>query len=77
MPETQDDQEQNLAARNCMQHTKDPKEADAKLAYDERGAAISHALDKHQASVERVLAANPDRYIDVNAAAVVEHTAVI
>ena len=47
VPETQDDQEQNLAARNCMQHTKDPKEVDAKLAYDERGAAISHALDKH------------------------------
>jgi hypothetical protein len=69
--------EQNLAAQKCLQHIKDAKEADAQLAYSERGAAITRALDRHQASVERMLTANSDRYIDVNGAAVMEHATVI
>ena len=40
--------EQNLAAQKCLQHIKDAKEADAKLAYSERGAAISTALERHR-----------------------------
>ena len=64
---------QNLVAQRYLKHIKGAKEADAQLAYNERGAAITKALDRHQASVERVLSTNPDRYNDVNAAAVMKN----
>ena len=63
-------EEQNAAAQLCLQHILDAKLADASAAYKKRADALNTAIDRHQASLERILSANPDRYADVNTAAV-------
>jgi hypothetical protein len=60
--------DQNAAAQLCLQHILDAKIADAALAYDERAAAIQQAVEAHEASVERILEANPVRYQCVSSA---------
>ena len=60
--------DQNAAAQLVLQHILDAKIADAALAYDERAAAIQQAVKTHEASVERILAANPVRYQCVSSA---------
>ena len=64
--------DQNAAAQLCLQHILDAKLTDATLAYGERAEALQLALDTHKASLERIPAANPGRYHDVNPAEAIE-----
>ena len=70
-------EEQNLAAQKVLGHILAAKEADARQAYADRAAAITAAIDRHRASVERIIAANPDRYSDVNTASVMDHASML
>ena len=66
-------EEQNLAAQRVLDHILTAKQADAEQACADRAAAITAAIDRHRASVERITAANPDRYSEVNTACVMDH----
>jgi hypothetical protein len=70
-------EEQNAAAQKILSLILSAKEADAKQAYADRAEALTLACDGHKASLQRIVAANPSRYTEVNMSAVMEHATVI
>ena len=70
-------EEQHAAAQKILSLILSAKQADAKQAYADRAEALTLACDGHKASVQRIVAANPGRYAEVNIAAVMEHATVI